>query len=295
MAASVRLSIVIPTRDRQHLLPRAITSALSECVEGEEIVVVRDREGRAVLPHDLLPEPPQLRVIRSDGPSGASGTRNAGVAAAAGSHVAFLDDDDEYLPGALERVRRAASTGASWGFAQRLMRTGRTDDWYITPDRTRITASGLLGRKVPFRHKIAPLSTGFWILRSLFQDLGGLSTALRIDEDTNLCCRLLAAGHPPWFEIEPAVIFDHTVDSTSLTRGRPYDLQVECYLRTLRNNIGPLASERGAGSFLVLRTQRAILRSGRRDLEDAFVAAISTRRLRFLAAARRLVWRVAGR
>jgi glycosyltransferase involved in cell wall biosynthesis len=91
---SPRLSIVIPTRDRPHLLPRAVKSALEQTVEDLEVIVVDDGSAEAV---NLL-EHPRLRLVRLPVSRGAAAARNAGARAARGRWIAHLDDDDELLP-----------------------------------------------------------------------------------------------------------------------------------------------------------------------------------------------------
>lgn len=88
------LSIVIPTRDRHHLLPRAVKSALEQTLEDLEVIVVDDASAQPV----QLPEHPQLRVIRLSASRGGAGARNVGTEAARGQWIAYLDDDDRLLP-----------------------------------------------------------------------------------------------------------------------------------------------------------------------------------------------------
>jgi hypothetical protein len=88
------LSIVIPTRDRHHLLPRAVKSALEQTLEDLEVIVVDDASAQPV----QLPEHPRLRVIRLSTSRGGAGARNVGTEAARGQWIAYLDDDDRLLP-----------------------------------------------------------------------------------------------------------------------------------------------------------------------------------------------------
>ncbi|HAZ45740.1 MAG TPA: glycosyl transferase family 2 [Cyanobacteria bacterium UBA11369] len=88
------LSIVIPTRDRPHLLPRAVQSALDQTMEDLEAIVVDDASAEFV----NLPAHPRLRVIRLSQSRGGAGARNAGTEAARGRYIAYLDDDDRLLP-----------------------------------------------------------------------------------------------------------------------------------------------------------------------------------------------------
>ena len=89
-----QISIIIPTYNRPHLLPRAVNSALAQTVEDIEVIVVDDASPEPV----QLPEHPKLRIIRLPENSGGSAARNAGAKAAKGRWITFLDDDDELLP-----------------------------------------------------------------------------------------------------------------------------------------------------------------------------------------------------
>jgi glycosyltransferase involved in cell wall biosynthesis len=88
------LSIIIPTRDRPHLLPRAVESALAQTIDNFEVIVVDDASTTPV----ALPEDPRLRVIHLSSSRGGAGARNVGTEAARGRWITYLDDDDRLLP-----------------------------------------------------------------------------------------------------------------------------------------------------------------------------------------------------
>ena len=89
-----KLSIIIPTRDRPQLLPRAVQSALSQTMTDLEVIVVDDASTQPV---DLAADP-RLRIIRLSQARGGAGARNVGTEAARGRWIAYLDDDDCLLP-----------------------------------------------------------------------------------------------------------------------------------------------------------------------------------------------------
>ncbi len=93
------VSTVVPTYNRARLLERALRSALAECRPGDEIIVVDDgsSDDTEAVVRDLGPA---LRYLRTPH-LGAGAARNAGVEAATGDLVAFLDSDDEWAPGKL--------------------------------------------------------------------------------------------------------------------------------------------------------------------------------------------------
>ena len=92
------VSIVIPSRNRPELLRRAAASALGQSFEDLEVVVVDDASETPV----ALPEDRRLRIVRLPRQSGGAAARNAGLRAARGRWIAFLDDDDTLLPEMVE-------------------------------------------------------------------------------------------------------------------------------------------------------------------------------------------------
>lgn len=95
------VTTVVPTHDRPELMQRAVRSVLEQDYEGDvEVIVVFD----ACEPFDPpLDVPPgrKVRVMTNERSRGLAGARNTGILAASHDYVAFLDDDDHWLPGKL--------------------------------------------------------------------------------------------------------------------------------------------------------------------------------------------------
>lgn len=89
--------MVIPTLGRP-TLAAAVLSTITQHPRPQEIVVVVDGTDPAVVP-DYLMEFPEMRVLATGGRRGPSAARMMGVAVCRAPLVAFLDDDDEWLPG----------------------------------------------------------------------------------------------------------------------------------------------------------------------------------------------------
>ncbi|HEX8353925.1 MAG TPA: glycosyltransferase family A protein [Pyrinomonadaceae bacterium] len=94
-----RVSLIIPTFDRPHLLSRCVESALAAGA-GVEVIVVDDASagGTAEVCRGLA----GVRCVRLEHNQGVAGARNVGLLASTSDYVAFLDDDDLRLPGSLE-------------------------------------------------------------------------------------------------------------------------------------------------------------------------------------------------
>jgi glycosyltransferase involved in cell wall biosynthesis len=96
------VSVVVPTYCRPQLVKRAVKSALVQTLKEIEVIVVID--GSQPETYITLAEinDSRLRVVELPTNQGSCAARNAGIYAASAEWVAFLDDDDEWLPEKLE-------------------------------------------------------------------------------------------------------------------------------------------------------------------------------------------------
>ena len=104
MSRSPAVTVVLATRDRDWVLPRALECVLGQTADDLELVVVDDGsvDGTA----DLLDrvDDPRFVRLRTAG-VGSAAARNAGVAAGTAPLLAFLDDDNTWSPQFLEVLR----------------------------------------------------------------------------------------------------------------------------------------------------------------------------------------------
>ena len=109
------VSVVITTRHRPDLLPRALQSALDQTHPAREIIIVVDGPDEAT--RSLLTEmaDPRVRILALDQTVGACSARNIGVSSAKGDWIAFLDDDDEWRSEKLQaQLKLAARSNAQY-------------------------------------------------------------------------------------------------------------------------------------------------------------------------------------
>ena len=97
-----RVSVVIPTYNRRDYLAEAIESVRAQTYSDYEIVVVDDgsTDGTEEFIRRRFRDAPLVYQYQQR--SGSSGARNAGMRAARGELIAFLDSDDLWLPKKLE-------------------------------------------------------------------------------------------------------------------------------------------------------------------------------------------------
>ncbi|MCM8775764.1 MAG: glycosyltransferase [Candidatus Omnitrophica bacterium] len=93
------VSIVIPTQNRSTLLMAALRSLLSQSYREWEALVVDDDSSDGTADHvaAFTSKDPRIRYFRQER-GGVSKARNLALQKAVGQYIAFLDDDDEYLP-----------------------------------------------------------------------------------------------------------------------------------------------------------------------------------------------------
>jgi hypothetical protein len=103
--ADLTLSVVLPTRDRPALLARAVASVIAQRYPSWQLVVVDDGDTGAVA--ETLATVQDARIAVVEGPRrGLGAARNAGLDAATGDVVCYLDDDNVMHPGWLCAVAR---------------------------------------------------------------------------------------------------------------------------------------------------------------------------------------------
>lgn len=96
------VSAIIPTYNAKEFLSQAVRSALDQTYPNIEVIVVDD--GSTDQTRELVKSySPKLHYVYREHSGLPSVVRNAGLRVAQGEYVAFLDSDDQWLPGKLER------------------------------------------------------------------------------------------------------------------------------------------------------------------------------------------------
>lgn len=107
----MRISCVIPTKNRAEMTCRAIASVVAQDVPVSEIIVVDDGSTDNTFSH-VAARFSEVRLLKCSG-LGPGLARNAGVSAACGEVVMFLDSDDVWLPGHVSSLVQTLARGFS--------------------------------------------------------------------------------------------------------------------------------------------------------------------------------------
>ena len=216
------ISVVIPTYNRRDLLASVLQSIFAQDFprDEREVVVVVDgsTDGTAESLRNLA-APCRFAVIEQPN-RGPAAARNAGVRAAAGDIVLFLDDDIRCAPDLLSlHVAAHAKHGSSVVFgpvfiAPESPQNPATDwvsDWYSQYNRE------LVERRGPWSKHEVWLYSNCSIPRKLFLDIGGYNESFpwAAYEDGEIAIRLWDAGVA--FRYEPAARVYQVYDKTPET------------------------------------------------------------------------------
>lgn len=187
-----QIGVVIPTRNRAHLIVRAVRTVLAQSEllgTTMRLVVVDDGSNDDTIAQLAGIKDNRLLVIEQEG-QGAAAARNRGVAALSTPFITFLDSDDEALPGWLSRL------------TSRLLASD-------SPDIVCCGYRAVHGRKAkevvprvsgPVLRGVTGLFTKagvFALRRELFVEVGGYDPCLRSGQHSELAMRLVRARPDP--------------------------------------------------------------------------------------------------
>ena len=102
-----QVTVIIPTKGRNHLLPRAVTSVLRQTIPTLKVIVVdnnsEDDRVRVALAKSEWLLDSRVTVLETHRSSNAARARNLALNTVQTKWVTYLDDDDEYLPQKVQR------------------------------------------------------------------------------------------------------------------------------------------------------------------------------------------------
>jgi glycosyltransferase involved in cell wall biosynthesis len=205
------VSVIIPTYNRAEFLRLAITSVLNQTFQDFEIIVVDDASEdhtREVVNnfHDK-----RIKYIRHEVNKRVAAARNTGVLNSSGDYIAFVDDDDEWLPKKLQMqvalIEASPSTigGVYTGFIQIDQSTGQILGQMLHKRRGNIyndlLKSNFIGSPVLLR-------------RECFDRVGLFDESIEFGEEYDLLLRVAKEFH---FEYVPEYLYKYLFHGNQLT------------------------------------------------------------------------------
>lgn len=211
------VSVVIPTYNRAHLLPRAVESVLRQTYDAVEIVVIDDGstdETPRLLETLAAAQDGRFRYLSQEN-AGCAAACNRGIELARGAYVGFVADDDEWTPKAAESLvsalRDAPEAGLAYSpaievFAEGIERINEP------------VAAGAPGSFAAAHFLDTNLRAGaFLFRRDVVDAVGYLDESLRYNEDSDFVQRI-AIAYPAVYSLVPTVRVHHHDENKSSDR-----------------------------------------------------------------------------
>src|SRR3954453_20661651 len=210
------VSVVIPVFDGEAYLAAAIESALAQTYEPVEVIVVDDgsTDGSAAVAARY-----DVRMLRQPN-RGVSAACNAGVEAARGEMIAFLDADDLWPPDRLEIQVRHLRERAGLGFVmahviQFLEPGADLPDWLTEDWLAGLGAQAAGSHESPRGGVTLPSTNGRTALvrKEVFRQVGGFDEGIDMGEDLDWFMRATDAGGR--HELLPDVVLHQRLHSSN--------------------------------------------------------------------------------
>lgn len=181
------VSVIIPSKNRPDLVHRAIDSVLGQTFQSFEVIIVDDGSDMPLYPMLAEKFGNSISCFRHEHSLGAPAARNFGASHAKGKFVAFLDDDDIWLPEKLEKQMAAFSclsedfgvVYCGFDFIANGTVVERKNTYHTTYDLHELAL------------KMCPVGSPTPIIRkNVFEAVGGFDVSLLACQDWDLWIRL---------------------------------------------------------------------------------------------------------
>ncbi len=255
--------VIIPTRNRARLLPRAVASVQTQQGVTElEIILVDD--GSDVVEHCQLIERLErdisgLRVLRNPVCRGAAAARNLGIQHATSPFIAFLDDDDIWHPTKvrkqLDLISALGDECVMVGCGLERIALGRTPKVFAWPHEENtpwINSAAFIDGFCAFLQSML-------VRRSALMKMDLLREDLKVLEDFEWTLRLLQTGHG-------ATLNEVLVQSAEQPDGlfQRYDLRAYALEEIIRAHADTLSQRAHALPFAYYELAKAHARNNHR-------------------------------
>jgi glycosyltransferase involved in cell wall biosynthesis len=234
------VSVLIPVYNGQAFIETAVRSALEQRGVSTEVIVIDDGSTDET-PAILRAFGPAIRVLRQPN-AGHVRARNNGAHLARGDWFAFLDADDEWLPGKLaQQLEAAAAISAGMAYT----------NYEAVGSLSRFAGLGSDAVTMWDGDIFEPLLFGNFVTvssvimhRGWFERLGGFDTALAVCEDWDMWLRYSAAGGITALHREPLIKYRWHANGMSQSHERMLLGRVTVIERALASERGRRVSSR---------------------------------------------------
>lgn len=191
MYENILVSVVITTYKRSEMLTRAINSALNQSHQNIEIVVIDDNDPNTkyrMVTEELMEQyssNSKVRYVKHEYNKNGAAARNTGIKEAKGKYIAFLDDDDIFLPHNVETHLKAVENSDAEASYSGFRKNNET----FNPVLSGNILFEILSGEVLIR------TSTLFMNREIADKVGGWDTSYRRNQEVGLLARFFKAGY----------------------------------------------------------------------------------------------------
>lgn len=242
------VSVIIPTAYREpSIILRAIYSVLEQTYSSIEVILVDDNKDIDISCKikNTVKNIPQVRYIKNFGPHGACVARNIGASLANGELIAFLDDDDEWLPQKIEAQINVLTKDVVLVYCNGWRIDNRCTPPHITPYRAKEKFVSSASFELLLQKNHIGTTSQLLVRKSAFEQIGGFDTRFPARQDYDLCLQLTKVGQAVGVNDFLFKHFIHNGDQITKSSKASligYMLILEKYKKNLKNDPFALTS-----------------------------------------------------
>lgn len=268
-----KISVIIPTYNRESSIKKAIESVLNQTFSDFELIIVDDgsTDSTKEIISEFLLKDKRVRYFYQSNSGGPSKPKNTAFKHCAGSYIAYLDSDDQWLSEKLKKqynlMRESPeNTGL---VACHAFVVGENDK---EKGIRKVKSSGSLEELLTKEGAFPFSSSSIMVKREVIERVGGFDENLRIGEDLDFYMRIAEGEYSLSFVDEP--LFKYFVHSLNISGN--LDRAYRDYKYLIKKHANFLEKDRNISSIYYRKLGTyALLAGDMKDSRKFFIKAIS--------------------
>jgi len=139
LKAKLKISVIIPTYNREKLISKSIKSVLNQTYKKFEIIIIDDGSTDNTKKEIGKIKDRRIKYIKLPKKTGASNARNVGIKAATGDYITFQDSDDILHHNKLQKqIKNIIKNKSNFDFCKICVHNNKTHKYIIPTNKTEI-------------------------------------------------------------------------------------------------------------------------------------------------------------
>lgn len=253
-----KVSVIIPTYKRSDVLARAVNSVLKQTYNNIEIIVVDDNDPNSEYRKETelvmqnFSKYKNIIYLKHSQNKNGSAARNSGIKMSTGNYIAFLDDDDEFLPNKIDlQVKRLEELDNSWGATYTEYK--QIENNFVM--RSKINKEGNLLIDALARNLMLGAGSNLLVRKEVIEDIGLFDESFSRNQDIEFLVRVLKKYKIACVN-SYSLIIHREEKATEKVQYEQYIKNDERYLYSFKDSISSLTNKEQKYIYDLIALQR---------------------------------------